>query len=75
MLAGLAPSSQNFRILIENPLAGKAGNENLAKSEFSKVTSAEKYGSGLMNVSYFHNAPPISAFRLWKWLYWQPILT
>jgi hypothetical protein len=44
VLAGLAPSSQNRRILTENPLAGKAGfQKNLAKTEFRKFTSMDKY--------------------------------
>ncbi len=33
----------NSGILIENPLAGKAGQKNSAKIEFGKFTSMEKY--------------------------------
>jgi hypothetical protein len=42
-LAGPASSSQNGRILIENPLSNKAGQKNLAKIDFDEFTSMENF--------------------------------
>jgi hypothetical protein len=42
----------NSRILIENPLANKAGQKKLAKSELGKLTSMEKYTQLLLTIAF-----------------------
>jgi hypothetical protein len=39
---------QNSGILIENPLAGEAGQKNATKSEFDEFASMEKYAQLLL---------------------------